>query len=67
MRTDKDLLGVGVGVDSPFQLAAECNGAAALLETHEGLTPNAILLRKCAVALDEMRYRLEAALKATPV
>jgi hypothetical protein len=53
MNGAKDILGFHPG--SPFQLAAECNGAAALLED----SPNKRLFLACAKAIDEMRAEIK--------
>jgi hypothetical protein len=50
---EKDLLGTHIG--SPFQLAAECNGAAAMLDD----SPNKRLFEACAKAIDAMCDEIE--------
>jgi hypothetical protein len=51
-----DLLGTKPG--SPWQLEAECNGAAAMLDD----SPNRRLFLACAEAMASLRHALEAAL-----
>lgn len=53
MNGEKDILGFHPG--SPFQLAAECNGAAALLRDGHDKR----LFLACAKAIDQMRAEIK--------